>query len=45
MKNLKKWQYGLMLFIPFLGIINPLLYVIIFVGYFIAFMIYLIIDE
>ena len=34
MITLKKWQLGLALFIPFLGIISPLLFLIIFVVYF-----------
>jgi len=33
--TLKKWSLGVTLFIPFLGIINPALYVAIFVAYFI----------
>jgi len=32
--TLRKWQLGAALFIPFLGIINPVLYLGIFVTYF-----------
>jgi len=32
--TLKKWHLGVALFIPFLGIINPALYVAIFAVYF-----------
>lgn len=32
--TLKKWQMGLALFIPFLGMINPALYVAILILYF-----------
>ena len=34
--TLRKWQLGVLVFIPFLGIINPVLYVAIFALYFVG---------